>query len=68
MQHRSESGKLSSGRLTMKYAILHRIATVNWMHTQHTSTISTGLGNFIFVVSTEMVFNYGRYIFDQVMK
>ena len=33
VQHWGENGKLSSGRLTVKYAILHRIATINWVPT-----------------------------------
>ena len=52
----------------MKYVILHRITTVNRVPTQNTSTISTVLGKFIFVIGTKRVFDYGRYIFYQVMK
>ena len=50
VQHWSESGNLYLGGLIMKYAIIHRISTVNWVPTQHTSTISSGLGKKLLVL------------------
>lgn len=38
------------------------------MPTNHTSTVSIGLGKFIFVVGTERAFDFGKYIFEQVLK
>ena len=38
------------------------------MPTNHTSTIATGLGKFIYAVGTKTKFDYGTYIFDQIMK
>ena len=58
VQHWGESGKLSSCRLTEKYAILHRIATGNWVPTQNTSTIPTGLEIFIVAIGIERMFDY----------
>lgn len=68
LRHWTNKGKLSAGKLSVKYAILHRIDTTNWVATNHTSTISTGLGKFIYVVGTKRAFDFGKYIFEQVLK
>ena len=52
----------------MKYAILHRIGAANWVPTNHTSTVATGLGKFLYVVGTKSTFNFGNYIYDQTVK
>ncbi|MCI81022.1 envelope-like protein, partial [Trifolium medium] len=39
-----KKGKISSGKLSVKYAILNRIGAANWVPTKHTSDIATGLG------------------------
>ena len=52
----------------MKFSILHKIGVANWVPTNHKSTISTGLGRFIYAVGTRTNFDYGNYIFDQTMK
>ena len=62
------NGKVSSGRLTVKYEILHNVSTINWVPTYHTSIVSISLHKFIFVVGTRRRFNYGKYIFDQILK
>ena len=56
--------KLSAGKISVKYAILHRIRAANWMPTNHTSTISVGLGKFIYAVGMKIPFDYGTYNFD----
>ncbi|XP_050918907.1 uncharacterized protein LOC127136390 [Lathyrus oleraceus] len=68
VRHWPNKGKLSVGMLSVKYAILHRIGTANWVPTNHTSTISTGVGKFIYVIGTKKVFDFGKYIFEQVLK
>ncbi|XP_050896219.1 uncharacterized protein LOC127102950 [Lathyrus oleraceus] len=55
-------------KLTIKYAILHKIGVANWVPTNHISTIVNTLGRFIFVVGTKVKFDYGRYMFDQIIK
>lgn len=60
--------KLSTGQLSVKYAIMHRIGAANWVPTNHTSIIIVGLGKFIYDVGTKTMFDYGTYIFDQAMK
>ncbi|XP_058725980.1 uncharacterized protein LOC131597292 [Vicia villosa] len=60
--------KLSASLLTVRYALLHKIGAANWVPTNHTSTIVVGLGRFIYAVGTKTKFDYGTYIFDQIMK
>ncbi|XP_050915153.1 uncharacterized protein LOC127130132 [Lathyrus oleraceus] len=60
--------KLSVGKLSLKYAILHRIGATNWVPTNHTSTIVVGLGKFIYVVGTKTNFDFENYVFEQTFK
>ncbi|XP_058765555.1 uncharacterized protein LOC131639057 [Vicia villosa] len=60
--------KLTASKLSIKYAMLHKIGAANWVSTNHKSTISTVLGRFLYVVGTKAKFDYGTYIFDQTMK
>ncbi|MEX5523392.1 hypothetical protein ABFV50_32950, partial [Bacillus cereus] len=39
---------LSTGNLSVKYAILNRIGAVNWVPTQHTSGVSATLAKLIY--------------------
>ncbi|XP_050908834.1 uncharacterized protein LOC127122563 [Lathyrus oleraceus] len=59
---------LPAGKLTIKYDILHKIGVVNWVNTNHISTIANTLGRFIFAVRTKVKFDYGRFMFDQIIK
>ncbi|KAL5147283.1 Kinesin-like protein KIN-14F [Glycine soja] len=68
VQHWPKKGKLSAGKLSVKYAILHRIGAANWVPTNHTSTVATGLGKFLYAVGTKSKFNFGNYVFDQTVK
>ncbi|XP_050895698.1 uncharacterized protein LOC127102360 [Lathyrus oleraceus] len=58
---------LPAGKLTIKYDILHKIGSANWMPTNHISTISNTIGRFIFVVGTKLKFDYGSHVEDIVM-
>ncbi|XP_058767277.1 uncharacterized protein LOC131640943 [Vicia villosa] len=60
--------KLTASKLSIKYAMLHKIEAANWVPTNHKSTISTVLGRFLYDVGTKAKFDYGTYIFDQTMK
>ncbi|XP_058760249.1 uncharacterized protein LOC131633568 [Vicia villosa] len=60
--------KLTASKLSIKYAMLHKIGAANWVPTNHKSTISTVLGRFLYVVGTKAKFNYGAYIVDQTIK
>ncbi|XP_050891404.1 uncharacterized protein LOC127096911 [Lathyrus oleraceus] len=61
-------GKLVASKLSVKYAILHKIGAANWVPTNHKSTVAVMLGKFIYVVGTKAKFDYGSYIFDQTLK
>ncbi|XP_050915281.1 uncharacterized protein LOC127130287 [Lathyrus oleraceus] len=61
-------GKLSGSKLSVKYVVLHRIGATNQVPTNHTSTIATGLGKFIYIVGTKTKFDFGSYIFGQTLK
>ncbi|XP_058761206.1 uncharacterized protein LOC131634553 [Vicia villosa] len=60
--------KLTASKLSIKYAMLHKIGATNWVPTNPKSTISTVLGRFLYAVGTKAKFDYGAYIFDQTMK
>ncbi|XP_058733226.1 uncharacterized protein LOC131604827 [Vicia villosa] len=60
--------KLTASKLSIKYAMLHKIGAANWVPTNHKSTISTVLVRFLYAVGTKAKFDYGAYIFDQTMK
>jgi hypothetical protein len=68
VKHWPLKGKLSASKLSVKFAILHKIGAANWVPTNHKSTISIGLGRFIFAVGTKAKFDYGSYIFDQILR
>ncbi|XP_050918569.1 uncharacterized protein LOC127136000 [Lathyrus oleraceus] len=61
-------GKLVASKLSVKYAMLHKIGAANWVPINHKSTVAVMLGNFIYVVGTKAKFDYGSYIFDQTLK
>ena len=63
-----KKGKISSGKLSVKYAILNRIGAANWVPTTHSSDIATCFAKFIYVVGTKTKMDYGRYFFDQRVK
>lgn len=59
---------LPAGKLTVKYVILHKIGAANWVPTNHISTIANTLGRFIFSIGRKVKFDYGRVMFDQIIK
>jgi hypothetical protein len=61
-------GKLLSSKLNVKYVVLHRIGAANWVPTNHTLTIATSLGKFIYIVENKRKFDFGSYVFEQTMK
>ncbi|KAK2351733.1 hypothetical protein QL285_096941 [Trifolium repens] len=61
-------GKVPSVMLSVKYAILNRIGTVNWVPTTHTSDIATSLARFVYAVGTGAEFNYGAHIFEETVQ
>ncbi|XP_050908142.1 uncharacterized protein LOC127121740 [Lathyrus oleraceus] len=61
-------GKPSTSKLSVKYVMLHRIGASNWIPTNHTSTIATGLGKFTYIVGTKTMFDFGSYVFEKTLK
>ncbi|XP_050920373.1 uncharacterized protein LOC127138010 [Lathyrus oleraceus] len=61
-------GKLVAIKLSVKYAMLHKIGAANWVPTNHKSTVAVMLGKIIYAVGTKANFDYGSYIFDQTLK
>ncbi|XP_057418820.1 uncharacterized protein LOC130713034 [Lotus japonicus] len=59
---------LSTGYLTVKYAILNRIGVVNWIPSNHTSAISAMLAKLIYRIGTEIHFDFGSFVFTQTLK
>jgi hypothetical protein len=60
--------KVHAGKLTVRYALLNRVGSVNWVPTLHTSDISTGLAKFIYIVANRIPYDFGKYIFEQTMR
>ncbi|KAK2352213.1 hypothetical protein QL285_096526 [Trifolium repens] len=63
-----KKGKIPSAKLSVKYAMLNRIAATNWVPTTHSSDVATELGRLIFAVGTHKRINMGKFIFDQTIK
>ncbi|XP_050889391.1 uncharacterized protein LOC127094627 [Lathyrus oleraceus] len=61
-------GKLVASKLSVKYAMLHKIGPANWVPTNHKSTVAVMLGMFIYAVGTKANFDYGSHIFYQTLK
>jgi len=59
---------ISVGKLIVKYVILHKIGSANWVPTNHISTISIGLGRIIYAIGTRINFDFGRFMFNQIVR
>uniref|UniRef100_A0A9I9EDY8 Putative plant transposon protein domain-containing protein n=1 Tax=Cucumis melo TaxID=3656 RepID=A0A9I9EDY8_CUCME len=60
-------GQLPVASLTVKYAILHRIGISNWIPFNHSSTTSTSMGHFVYLVGTGVKVNVGEFIFNHLL-
>ncbi|KAK2402299.1 hypothetical protein QL285_051833 [Trifolium repens] len=63
-----KKGLLSTGCLSVKYAILNRIGAANWAPTNHGSGINPMLEKMIFLIGTKKKLNFGDHVFNQTMK
>ncbi|CAJ2648306.1 unnamed protein product [Trifolium pratense] len=59
---------IPTSKLNVKYAILNRIGSTNWVPTKHATNVATNLGRFIYAVGTKVDYDYGTFIFDQTIK
>lgn len=60
--------KLSMSYLSVKYVVLNWIEATNWVPTYHTSSITTGLGKFIYTIGPKIKFDFGTEIFERTIK
>ncbi|KAK2356929.1 hypothetical protein QL285_094246 [Trifolium repens] len=63
-----KKGLLSTGCLSVKYAILNRIGAANWAPTNHGSGITPMLAKMIYLIGTNKKINFGDHVFNQTMK
>ncbi|XP_057418653.1 uncharacterized protein LOC130712854 [Lotus japonicus] len=63
-----KKGMLSTGTLSVKYALLNRIGAANWLPTNHFSHISIGLAKLIYLIGTKTPFDFGAFVFEQTIK
>jgi hypothetical protein len=63
-----KKGFLSTGSLSVKYAILNRIGVANWTPTNHGSGITHMLAKMIYLIGTKRKLNFGDHVFNQTMK
>ncbi|XP_057432480.1 uncharacterized protein LOC130725252 [Lotus japonicus] len=59
---------LSTGLLSVKYAILNMIGVVNWIPSHHTSAVSAMLAKLIYRIGTEIPYDFGSLVFAQTLK
>jgi hypothetical protein len=52
----------------VKYVCLNKIGATNWVPTVHISDIARGLDRFIYVICTKTKYQFGFYIFEQIVK
>lgn len=62
------NGQLYAIKLSIKYAILHKIGITNWYPSLHVSTISTTLANLIFLICTSFKVDVGDFVFRHVLR
>lgn len=62
------SGQLSAASLSANYVILHKIGITNWCPTTHGSGLSPTLTSLLYQISTRSTFNYGVFVFNQLLR
>lgn len=60
--------QLPTSNLSVKYVILNMIGVENWAPTNHNSDITTSLPKLIYKIGTRVSFDFGTYVFEQVLK
>ena len=62
------SGTIPCSKLSVKYAILHKIGAANWAPSSHTSSVPTSMARLIYAIWTKSDIDFGTYVFYQTMK
>ncbi|KAA0067166.1 envelope-like protein [Cucumis melo var. makuwa] len=60
--------KFSISKLSVKYAILHKIGIGNWYMSTHRATISTALAQLIYQIDSSHVVDVGEFVFQQILR
>lgn len=61
-------GLLIAWNLTVKYIILYKIGVANCTLSIHGLWITHGLDNLFYQIRTMTIFNFGEYVFEQVVR
>ncbi|XP_019175569.1 PREDICTED: uncharacterized protein LOC109170887 [Ipomoea nil] len=61
-----EKNKIKAASLTSKYAILQKIALVNWMPSLHESKVKRSLAELLYKIGKGIKVNLGTYIHSQI--
>ncbi|GAA0155644.1 hypothetical protein LIER_13330 [Lithospermum erythrorhizon] len=59
---------LPSSKLSVKYAVMHKVGVENWVPITHTIIVSETLAMVLYMIGTRALFNLGQFIFDQVVQ
>src|ERR1044072_4452608 len=62
------TGTIPCSKLSVKYAILHKIGAANWGPSSHTSSVPASMARLIYGIGTKSAIDFGAYVFDQTMK
>ncbi|XP_031099803.1 uncharacterized protein LOC116004001 [Ipomoea triloba] len=62
-----EKNKIKAASLTSKYAILQKIALVNWMPSLHENTIKWSLAELLYKIGKRIKINFGEIVHSQIM-
>nr|GME09755.1 uncharacterized protein LOC109166667 [Ipomoea batatas] len=62
-----EKNKIKAASLSSKYAILQKIALVNWMPSLHENTIKWSLAELLYKIGKRIKINFGEIVHSQIM-
>ena len=58
------TGTITCRKLSVKYAILHKIAAANWAPSSHTSSVPASMARLIYAIGTKSAIDFGAFVFD----
>ncbi|XP_031095075.1 uncharacterized protein LOC115999359 [Ipomoea triloba] len=62
-----DKNKIKAASLTSKYAILQKIALVNWMPSLHENTVKWSLAELLYKIGKGIKVNFGEIVHTQIM-
>ena len=60
-------GQLPSAKLSVKYAVMHKMSLSNLMPTSNNTNVSEAVGKMLYVLGSEQNLDFGQVIFDQIV-